>query len=70
MNNLSKQKPALYLVPTPIGNMQDITLRALEVLKQVDIIACEDTRVTGKLLSIHEIKTRMICYNDFSNSNA
>lgn len=66
MSHPSKQQVALYVVPTPIGNMGDITLRALEVLKSVDIIACEDTRVTGKLLSHYDISTRTLCYNDFS----
>src|ERR1700688_1009320 len=56
--------PALYMVGTPIGNLQDITLRALRVLKEVDVIACEDTRQTKKLLNHYAIATRMTSYHE------
>jgi 16S rRNA (cytidine1402-2'-O)-methyltransferase len=59
----------LYIVATPIGNLSDITLRALETLKNVSLIACEDTRVTSKLLARYEIKKELISYHQHSNES-
>ena len=53
----------LYLVPTPIGNLKDITLRALEVLKEVDVILAEDTRNTSKLLNHYQIQKPLSPYH-------
>ena len=52
----------LYVVATPIGNLEDVTLRALRVLGEVDVIAAEDTRVTGRLLARHGLRKRMLSY--------
>lgn len=57
----------LFIVATPIGNLEDISFRALRILKEVDLIAAEDTRVTRKLLSHYDIHTPMIAYHQHSN---
>lgn len=60
----------LYIVATPIGNLGDITLRAIDVLSRCDAVACEDTRVTGKLLKHLEISKPLLRYDDHSEANA
>ena len=67
MNDLA---PGLYVVATPIGNLRDITLRALDVLAAADVVLCEDTRVGGKLLAAHGIKARLQRYDEHSAERA
>ncbi|HLA18725.1 MAG TPA: 16S rRNA (cytidine(1402)-2'-O)-methyltransferase [Dehalococcoidia bacterium] len=60
--------PTLYVVATPIGNLEDVTLRALRVLREVSLIAAEDTRTTRKLLAAHGIRQRLVSYNDHNKA--
>jgi 16S rRNA (cytidine1402-2'-O)-methyltransferase len=63
-------KGTLYIVATPLGNLEDITLRAIRVLKEASVIACEDTRRTVKLLNRYEIRTSMFIFHDYNKLRA
>ena len=66
----ANKRAALFLVATPIGNLDEVSPRALSVLKDVDVLACEDTRNTLKLLSHFDIHTRMISYHNFNEESS
>jgi len=66
--NINNIKPGLYCVATPIGNLGDITLRALEVIKNSDLILCEDTRVSKKLLSKFNINKKLVSHHKFNEN--
>ena len=60
---------SLFIVATPIGHLDDMTLRAIEILKSVDLIAAEDTRHSAKLLKHYDIRTPLVSYHDYSDAN-
>jgi 16S rRNA (cytidine1402-2'-O)-methyltransferase len=67
--SFQEEKPTLYVVSTPIGNLKDMTFRAVEILKSVDLILAEDTRTSSVLLSYHQVKKPLMSYHEFNKNN-
>ena len=65
-SKIKDNENGLYIVSTPIGNLKDITIRALEILKQSEFILCEDTRISKNLLNKYEIKSKLISNHKFN----
>jgi 16S rRNA (cytidine1402-2'-O)-methyltransferase len=70
VNKIKTLPGGLYIIATPIGNARDITLRALDALEAADVIVCEDTRVTSKLLAIHKISRPLLAYHEHNADTA
>ena len=68
--SFENEKPTLFLVPTPIGNLSGMTPRAIDVLNSVDVIACEDTRTSGQLLKHFDIHKRLVAYQNFNEESS